>query len=59
MEFSLETYYLGDSMELTGDSMELTEPHDLSTFKMCLAADGGSALPSLELETTVKVTLLF
>lgn len=52
MEFSLETYYLGDSMELT-------EPHDLSTFKMCLAADGGSALPSLELETTVKVTLLF
>lgn len=39
--------------------MGITEPHDLSIFKMRLAADGGSALPSPELEPSVKVTLLF
>lgn len=49
---SLEAYYLGDGMGTT-------ETHDLYIFKMRLAADGGSALPSPELETSVKVTLLF
>lgn len=42
-----------------GDGVGITETHDLSIFNMRLAADGGSALPSPELETGVKVTLLF
>lgn len=49
---SLEGYYLGDGLGITNSP-------NLSIFKWCLAADGGSALASSELETAGKVTLLF